>query len=512
LAFFRAHFVLSAAEISNYLIECELIGDSTPKLPNSGGHKIFDDLVKLRPCCVLTIYKSSYMPTIKRIWSYLTHRGISHLPDHNEQKRITLGVNRMAAFVIVINATIGIASCIITRSSALFTGVLTEIAAMAIPLLLNHHRKYWWGSISLFLLVSTATFYFCSVLGKLVEAQLAIVYLVGLSFFVFRDRASRIACVGISIAVVIGVELNFRFAFIRPLNTDIATTYILRASAYAVVIFLVIYTFHLYAKSNRYLLGQLQVHADQIQLSRDKEAQENRTKDKFIGNATHEVRIAFFSIYSIINHLSAIEKNTPMDELGKCIDDLRATCRYSQNTFDNTLAYVRYNAGLASPMDAQLVNIHVLLESVVSIYRHAAESRDITIDLHLPVDLQDCYLVVDEMKLRQIITNTLDNAVKFTDNRSIVSVDVSKREDQLVISIQDSGCGVDEALIGTIFEPFVTRNPHGLGLGLYIVSELVEAMNGTIHVCNRAEGGANFTISIPVREPVSLAEAKMVLS
>ena len=116
------------------------------------------------------------------------------------------------------------------------------------------------------------------------------------------------------------------------------------------------------------------------------------------------------------------------------------------------------------------------------------------------------------MKLRQIITKTLDNAVKFTDNRSIVSVDVSKREDQLVISIQDSGCGVDEALIGTIFEPFVTRNPHGLGLGLYIVSELVEAMNGTIHVCNRAEGGANFTISIPVREPVSLAEAKMVLS
>lgn len=452
------------------------------------------------------------MRTIKPIWKYLVHLGISDLPNHDQQKRITLGVNKMAAFVIGINATIGIACCIITRNAALFKGVLIEIVAMAIPLLLNHRKKYWWGSMSLFLFVSVATFYFCCVLGKLAEAQLTIVYLVGLSLFVFNDRASRIACIALSICVIIGVELNFKLAFIHPLDTDVVANYIIRASAYAVVIFLVVYTFHLFAKSNRYLLDQLQIYADQIKLSHDKEVQQNKTKDKFIGNATHEVRIAFFSIFSIINHLSAIEKKTPADDLRQCIDDLRATCKYSQNTFDNTLAYVRYNAGLTSPIQTQLVNIQLLLESVVSIYRHAAESREITIDLQLHEVLQDCYLITDEMKLRQIITNTLDNAVKFTDNRSVISVDVNRRKDQLVVSIQDGGSGVDESLIKTIFQPFVTQNPHGLGLGLFIVREWVEAMNGTINVSNHPEGGANFTISIPIKEPVSQTTPAIVLT
>ena len=439
------------------------------------------------------------MGIIKTTWDRLIHLGLADLPDRDQQKRISLGVNKMAAFVVMINSTLGFACCFLAKDVSLFGGVAAEIALMAIPLVCNYHKKYWWGSMSMFLVMSLATLFFCCVLGKLAEAQLTVIYLLGLSRFVFADKRSRILCTAITIAIIIGIELNFEFVFIAPVKMGAIANYVVRGSAYAVVIFLVIYTFNLFSKANRYLFDKLQIYADQVEANLEKEAEENRIKDKFIGNATHEVRVSFFAISSIINHLYSIEQKINKKQFKKGIDDLQAACKYSQTIFDNILAYEKYQAKLPNQTQDQLVNLDILLASIVGIYNYMAESRDIVIDCHIAEELEGGYVVTDELKLRQIVTNLLDNAVKFTDNRSIVTVEASQQDNQLVISIQDQGCGIDEASLPNIFKPFVTRNPDGLGLGLFIVHELTEVLGGKIAAVNRPEGGAVFTVTLPVK-------------
>ena len=68
----------------------------------------------------------------------------------------------------------------------------------------------------------------------------------------------------------------------------------------------------------------------------------------------------------------------------------------------------------------------------------------------------------------------------------------------LTISVEDKGEGIQHENLKSIFQPFFTKNPDGLGLGLYIVKELVDALKGNIDVLNNSDGGVTFTIALPL--------------
>jgi len=444
-------------------------------------------------------------------WNILCHLGTQHLPDHDRRKKICIGINKIALSVIIVNALTGIPCYYFTKSLPLLLGCLLEIFLMSIPLMLNYKKRYWWASMNLYLLMAGATFYFGCKLGKLAEMQLSIIYLIGVSLFMFSDRKRRIICVLIALALLSTMELNFKHGFISELEATENIRDLIRWTSYLTIIFLVIFTFDLFANINRDLFDSLKDHVARVAKNLKKEELENKTKDKFISNATHEMRVSFYAIFSVIGILYKVEKKPGNNEFKRSLDDLRAACKYSKSIIDNILEYERFKAGLTSEVLNQLVDIRVLVTNIVEINRYIADEKRVQINLVIAENLSH-HIICDEVKLRQIITNLLHNAIKFTWNNTCVNVLVSKIGRSLTISIQDNGGGIEEENKKAIFEPFVTKNPDGLGLGLYIVRELVDAFQGKIEVLNNPGGGSTFTISLPLPETVSHTSAVLSLS
>ena len=112
--------------------------------------------------------------------------------------------------------------------------------------------------------------------------------------------------------------------------------------------------------------------------------------------------------------------------------------------------------------------------------------------------------LADPDKVRQVLTNLVDNAIKYSPDGGPVEVEVTCREHALRFSVRDQGLGIAQAEQRRIFDKFyrvdpnLTRGVGGTGLGLYICRELVRRMNGTIWVDSREREGSRFTFELPV--------------
>lgn len=451
------------------------------------------------------------MRRLKDTWIRLSRSGTAVIPGDDPRRNIVTGVNKISLVIVLINATVGIVACAVTRSPMILAGVLLEMVFMSLPLALNYRRKHAWASVALYFIMSVATGYFCCYLGRLVEAQLTIVYLIGVALYIFPTSWGRVFGVGLALVVIAFVEVNYRYGFIPPVRVDERTQNFLRWAAYAVVIALVIFTFDLFWKSNRRLLAKLKHHAAEVEANLRKEEEEHLIKDKFISNATHEMRVSFYSIFAIITILYKMEKRSGDHEMKRCIDDLRVACKYSKSIVDNILTFERFKAGLPVEVLHELIDLRMVLMNIVDIYRYLADEKKVRIHLEMGGDL-DHHILGDEVKIRQIIINLLHNAIKFTNSGTTVTIRARNTAGVLHLSIADQGEGVRPEDLQKIFKPFVTRNPEGLGLGLFIVKELVELLDGGISVANNTGKGATFTIYLPVPEYVMHPAVALSLS
>jgi len=435
------------------------------------------------------------MQRLKHLWAKLSNLGADHVADPLN-KEFTIAVNKLALAIALINATIGVASGLVTRSGFILGGVFSEILIVSVVPWLNYRGKNRLAGLSLYLIILAATFYFCCILGKLAEVQLMIVVLVGAVILLFRDKATQLFCIGIALATLRLVQLNKKYLIIKEVSVPHGTENYLSWAAYLVVVYLVYYIYNWYWKTNADLRKVIQ---DDL----DRKAEENRTKDKFISTATHEMRVSFRSIFSIIGILSRQMSRRYNDtDMETMLKDLKAACKYSHSIIDNVFEYERRKANLKSEQLIQLVNLEMTLRSIIDVYRYLADDKEVTIQLAIEGHVSP-HVYADEMKLRQIVTNLLHNAIKFTRNRTQVTVAATQLGRKLILTVEDCGSGIAEDVKETMYHPFVTKNPDGLGLGLYIVRELVQSQGGEIEAATNAAGGATFKVSLPVAEPIS---------
>jgi len=112
-------------------------------------------------------------------------------------------------------------------------------------------------------------------------------------------------------------------------------------------------------------------------------------------------------------------------------------------------------------------------------------------------------LYADKDRLTRVIDNLLNNSVKFT-KEGTIAIAVKEREDQqrheVIISVKDTGSGIDLDILPKLFSKFVTKSYHGTGLGLYICKAIVEAHGGKIWAENNVGKGATFSLSLPIAE------------
>jgi len=146
-----------------------------------------------------------------------------------------------------------------------------------------------------------------------------------------------------------------------------------------------------------------------------------------------------------------------------------------------------------------------LIDGVVASKRIAAEQAGVILSKEIPPDLPAVF--VDKQRIRQVLTNLVDNALKFTETGGNVTVRAeagSRSDDQLSVSVIDSGCGIPDEKLGRIFDRLCqvheSGSPlrQGLGLGLHICRELIELHHGTIRAESTLGQGSTFFFSLPV--------------
>lgn len=148
------------------------------------------------------------------------------------------------------------------------------------------------------------------------------------------------------------------------------------------------------------------------------------------------------------------------------------------------------------------VDLCALLAEVAELYQYVAEEKGVRLTTKVAADL---FVVADPGRLRQVVANLLDNAVKYTPANGRVEIAAHPQGEEVVIGVADSGVGIREEDLPHIFDRLyradASRSQRGLGLGLSLAKAVVQAHRGTISVSSRPAQGALFTVHLPATKP-----------
>ena len=150
-------------------------------------------------------------------------------------------------------------------------------------------------------------------------------------------------------------------------------------------------------------------------------------------------------------------------------------------------------------MDLSEYSLVKQMNRIIETQDNLAISKDIEIEFNAPKN--DIVIFADEARLEQVWTNLLNNAIKYTDDHGVVTIDMKKTAKFVEVSIQDTGIGMSKEAISHIFERFYrsdkSRSIEGNGLGLSIVKRIIELHHGTIDVSSIEDGGSEFVVKLP---------------
>lgn len=227
-------------------------------------------------------------------------------------------------------------------------------------------------------------------------------------------------------------------------------------------------------------------------------------KTEFLATMSHEIRTPLNGIVPILEIL----RETPLDsEQAEFVTTALNSSHHLLNLINDILDYSKIEAGKLE-LETIEVNISELIESIISLMTKAAERRGLRLQSKIARNVPQ-QVRGDPFRLRQILTNLVSNAIKFTDRGSI-SVEVNRhasspKEVVLLFAVRDTGIGMSKKAVGQLFQVFsqadasTTRKYGGTGLGLMICRRLVELMGGRIGVKSEEGKGSVFWFVAPMR-------------
>ncbi|WP_457329560.1 hybrid sensor histidine kinase/response regulator [Rhizobacter sp. P5_C2] len=231
----------------------------------------------------------------------------------------------------------------------------------------------------------------------------------------------------------------------------------------------------------------------------------NRATDDFLATLSHELRTPLSAILGWTYVLQ--RRRAELGELARGIDTIQRNANSQARLIEDLLDMSRIVAGKVS-LELQTVVPSQLLEQVVSSLLPSAQSKGI--ELVTVFDPALAPITGDPQRLLQVFRNLIVNALKFTPDGGVVRVEAAEEGETLVVQVVDNGVGISADFLPHVFERFrqadgsTTRSQGGLGLGLAIVSRLVELHGGSIAALSDGIGkGATFTVRLP---PIETAQ------
>ncbi|MEQ9261085.1 MAG: HAMP domain-containing sensor histidine kinase, partial [Roseovarius sp.] len=261
----------------------------------------------------------------------------------------------------------------------------------------------------------------------------------------------------------------------------------------------------------------LKLYRKNLQQLQDLKEEHERTKaayvakSQFVSTVSHELRTPLTSIKGSLDLVNM----GALGEVPESMRDLLMTAgRNSERLrklIDDVLDVQKIEAG-EMRFDLQLINVQSFLEEAVEANSGMARAHDITLELRKSGQAQ-IFVNADEMRLMQVVSNMVSNAVKFSHAGGVVSLGVTADRKKTLIYVKDDGVGIPEGSEEIVFGRFSQldssdqRKIGGTGLGMNISREIVESFNGKMNYVSQLDRGSTFFVELPSVPPEALDEA-----
>ena len=251
----------------------------------------------------------------------------------------------------------------------------------------------------------------------------------------------------------------------------------------------------------------------QAEAARQHAENADQAKSQFLANVSHELRTPLNAIIGYDEAMLAGMVGQFSPKQTELLTIIQHSARRLLTLINDILDLSKIEAGTIEIYHAPL-KLRQVIRSTVDGLRGLAEEKRIYLTLSI-ADTAPETVISDRIKLEQVVTNLVSNAIKFTENGG-VTVDVRCTDNQaLTIAVTDTGIGIPPGEQETIFEPFrqvdgtLKRRYQGTGLGLSITRRVVEALGGSIDIDSKPGAGSVFTVVLPCEQPTPQTNSRL---
>jgi two-component system CheB/CheR fusion protein len=246
---------------------------------------------------------------------------------------------------------------------------------------------------------------------------------------------------------------------------------------------------------------KLRLMLQQEQGLRQKADDANRLKDEFLATMSHELRNPLNVILGYSELLLRTEEIKASPQLFRLSEALRRNALAQSYLIRDLLELSRLRSGKLT-LNCETVSLMTAVNNAFETVRTDALAKEIEIDISAPPE--PLFVDGDLLRLEQVVWNLLANAVKFTPSGGKVSLRLDRKNDQVLLIVDDTGQGIDAAFLPSVFEMFrqgdarANREHSGMGIGLALVQQLVHLHGGSVVAQSEGLGrGTRITVSFP---------------
>ncbi|SKD10327.1 Signal transduction histidine kinase [Chitinophaga ginsengisegetis] len=421
---------------------------------------------------------------IKQTVKSITRAGTQGQTDDELVSRIIL-VNTLSLVLASLILVVGAIFMVFTRELSILIPASIEFLLTVSAIYMNHRGYYRVAAASTFLVQCFASIYFGILLSNLIELQAMIIFLISIIYLIFPDRISRRISLVVAVGILLLLETYYHYHFVEVIHLQQDVAFIFRISAMAGVLTLIIVVSKPYVHSNDF----------NKQLKRS-----NHFKKIFVYQVSHELRTPLNAIFGVGQLLKReIKLNEQLRGIEPLVDQLLLASNHTRNIVNDVLDMAQIESGNSEVLNSEAFEIKPFIEKLVDINRIIAKTRNIKIKLSIgeipPV------IIADTLKLNQVITNLLGNAIKYSHKGTTINCYIAAAKNTWSLHIVNMGNHITEDKLKTIFDPFITdkrKYTEGAGLGLYIVQNKVNSMNGTITAESSPTGINSFKVVLPL--------------
>jgi PAS domain S-box-containing protein len=241
----------------------------------------------------------------------------------------------------------------------------------------------------------------------------------------------------------------------------------------------------------------------------------NRAKDEFLANMSHELRTPLNSILGFSESLLEQQRGLLNDKQEQYVNLIHSSGKHLLSLINDILEFSKIEAGKIE-LRTDLISVKEICESSLNFITEMAAKKSIAVEFNNKDAVST--LIADPQRLKQILVNLLNNAVKFTPQKGMVSLDVqlNKHRNQICFAVTDNGIGIASEDLPKLFNPFtqldssLSRQYEGTGLGLVLIMKLTELHGGSVKVESELGKGSCFTVILPWNEEESNSQKQVL--